>query len=176
MTFSIVVRKGSRVCVGLGLFIAVIAISMMASRVRAIQTTRPNPAGTIPIEGTHWKAIELAGRPLSVDALKRDAYLLLQAGGLFSGSDGCNFISGSYQLKGDVLTFGLSRLTQMACVPEVSIEREFHAALRSGTTLRVVGTHLEMYDARRNRVAVFTAVVPPEPFIGTAPPSSHFRN
>ena len=157
MTFNVVVRKGFRVCVGLGMFIALIAICTMLSRVRAIQTTRPNPAATIPVEGTHWKAIELAGRPMSADELKRNAYLLLQVGGRFSGRDGCNFISGSYQLNGDVITFGLLRLTTMACLREVSIEREFLAALTSGTTLRVVGTHLEMYDATRNRVAVFTA-------------------
>jgi putative lipoprotein len=42
-----------------------------------------------------------------------------------SGSDGCNRISGSYDLKGDAVTFGQMAGTQMACLDTGESERAF---------------------------------------------------
>jgi len=121
------------------------------------QTAAPNPAGSRPLEGTYWKAIELAGKSAPTQDATREVHLLFQAGGRVSGSDGCNRVTGSYELKGDVVTFGQMVGTQMACVDTGEIERAFRDALKVATRLTIVGDRLELFDVTGNRVAAFTA-------------------
>jgi heat shock protein HslJ len=78
-----------------------------------------------------------------------------------SGSDGCNRITGSYQLKGDRVTFGQIVGTQMACVNAVDIERPFRDALKSASRLTVTGDRLELFDATGTRLAAFVAGTQP---------------
>jgi copper homeostasis protein (lipoprotein) len=91
------------------------------------------------LEGTYWKAIELGGKPTPTQDPKREAHLRFQAGDRVSGSDGCNRITGSYQLKGDRVTFGQIVGTQMACLNAVDIERPFRDGLNSASRLTVTG-------------------------------------
>ena len=75
-----------------------------------------------------------------------------------SGSDGCNRITGTYELKGDAVTFGQMAGTQMACIDAAAdVERAFREALKSTTRLTVAGDRLELSDAAGKRVAAFTA-------------------
>lgn len=110
-----------------------------------------------PLEGTYWKAVELAGKATPTQDLKREAHLVFQPAGQLSGSDGCNRITGSYQLKGAVVTFGLVAAIQMACLDTGAVERAFRDALTSASRLRVVGDRLELSDAAGKRMAAFTA-------------------
>ena len=124
-----------------------------------IQTTPANPAGGRPLEGTHWKAIELAGKPTPTQDSNREAHLLFLAGGRVSGSDGCNRITGNYQLTGDAITFGQMIGTQMACIDRAAeTERAFREALKSAARLAIAGDRLELSDATGKRVAVFATV------------------
>ena len=133
-------------------------VSIMLRRVASGQTASPKPAGNRPLEGTYWKAIELAGKPTPAQDPKREAHLQFQAGGRVSGSDGCNRMTGSYQLKGDAVTFGQMAATQMACIDApAEIERAFRGALKSATRLTVPGGRLELFDATGNRAAAFAA-------------------
>jgi heat shock protein HslJ len=115
------------------------SVSIMLSRVAAGQTGPANPSRTTPLEGTHWKAIELAGKPIPTHDAKREAHLLFQAGGRLSGSDGCNRITGSYKLKGDAVSFSQGAGTQMACINTGAIERDVRDALKSATRLTTAG-------------------------------------
>jgi uncharacterized lipoprotein YbaY len=133
------------------------SVSIMLRRVGAGQITPSNPAVTRPLEGIYWRAIELAGKPAPSQDASREAHVLFQAGGRLSGSDGCNRITGSYQLKGDVVTFGRMAGTQMACPNTGEIERTFRDALNRATRLTVAGDRLELSDATGKRVAAFTA-------------------
>ena len=74
-----------------------------------------------------------------------------------SGSDGCNRITGSYELKEEVVKFGQMAGTQMACIDTAETERAFRAALKGATRLTTVGDRLELFDAAGKRLAVFTA-------------------
>jgi heat shock protein HslJ len=109
------------------------------------------------LEGTYWKAIELAGKPTPTQDPKREAHLQFQAGGRVSGSDGCNRITGTYQLKGDRVTFGQMAGTQMACLNPSGTEGPFRDALKGATRLTVAGDRLELFDAPGTRLAAFTA-------------------
>jgi heat shock protein HslJ len=110
----------------------------------------------------HWrerigKAIELAGKPTPAQDPKREAHLQFEAGGRVSGSDGCNRITGSYQLSGERVTFGQMAGTQMACVDSSETEAAFRDALKSATRLTVAGDRLELSDGAGRRLAVFAA-------------------
>jgi heat shock protein HslJ len=86
----------------------------------------------------------------------RSTHLVFQAGRL-SGSDGCNRITGNYQLKGDAVTFGQMAGTRMACIDApAEVERAFRDSLRSATRLTSAGDRLELFDATGNRVGAFT--------------------
>lgn len=117
----------------------------------------PGAAASRPLEGTYWRAIELAGQPTPTQDAKREAHLQFLAGGRVSGSDGCNRITGSYQLKGDQMTFGQMVGTHIACLDPSGIAGPFRDALKSATRLTVAGDRLELFDATGTRLAAFVA-------------------
>ena len=132
-----------------------VSVSLMMRRVGDGQAA-PGAAGKRPLEGTYWKAIELAGKPTPAQDPKREAHLQFQRGRV-SGSDGCNRITGTYQLNGDRVTFGQLAGTQMACVNPGGTEGPFRGALESATRLTIAGDRLELSDAAGTRLAVFAA-------------------
>src|SRR5262245_49330144 len=131
-------------------------VSLMMRRVAADQTPPPAAGGTRPLEGTHWRATELAGKPTSTQDPKREAYLQMQAGRV-SGSDGCNRLTGSYQLNGDRVTFGQMAGTQMACLNSSGTEGPFRDALKSASRVTITGDRLDLFDAAGTRLATFAA-------------------
>jgi putative lipoprotein len=132
-----------------------VSVSLMLRRVGTGQTS-PATSGSRPLEGTYWKAIELAGKSTPTQDPKREAHLQFQ-GGRVSGSDGCNRLTGTYQLNGDRVAFGQIAGTQMACVNPGGTEGPFRDALKSATKLTVAGDRLELSDAAGTRLAVFAA-------------------
>ena len=109
-----------------------------------------------PLEGTYWKAVELAGKPAPKQEPGREAHLQFEADRV-SGSDGCNRLTGSFQLKGDRVTFGQMAGTMMACVNSSGTEEPFHAALKNATRLTLKGDRLELFDKAGTRLAAFAA-------------------
>ncbi|HEY1302690.1 MAG TPA: META domain-containing protein [Vicinamibacterales bacterium] len=130
-------------------------VSLMMRRVAADQTP-PAAGGSRPLEGTHWRATELAGKPTSTQDPKREAYLQVQAGRV-SGSDGCNRFTGSYQLNGDRVTFGQMAGTQMACLNSSATEGPFRDALKNASRVTIAGDRLDLFDAAGTRLATFAA-------------------
>ena len=111
------------------------------------------------LEGTYWRATELAGKPVVAQDPKREAHLQFQAGRV-TGSDGCNRLTGSYQLNGDRVTFGQMIGTQMACLNPGGTEGPFRDALNA-SRLTVAGDRLELFDAAGARLAAFVAASQP---------------
>jgi len=68
-----------------------------------------------------------------------------------------NRITGTYELKGEQVTFGQMAATQMACLKTSGTEEPFHAALANAARLTIVGDRLELYDAAGTRLAAFVA-------------------
>jgi len=111
--------------------------------------------GAAPLQGTYWKAIELAGKSVPKQDPQHEAHLEFQADNRVSGSDGCNRIVGSFHLEGDRVTFGQMAGTQMACIHTEDIERGVRDALKNATRLTIEGDHLELFDAAGTRLAMF---------------------
>jgi heat shock protein HslJ len=131
-------------------------VSLMMRRVGGAQTPPPASGGTKPLEGTYWRASELAGKPTPQQHPKREAHLQFQAGRV-SGSDGCNRMTGTYQLKGDQLTFGQMAATQMACLKRSGTEGPIREALKNTSRFTIAGDRLVLFDAGGTRVAAFVA-------------------
>jgi len=119
---------------------------------------QPPSAASRSLEGTYWKAIELAGTPTPVQDANREAHLLFQPAGRVSGADGCNRFTGTFQRNGDALTFGQMAGTRIVCVGTGGIDRAFGNALKNAARLTVVGSRLELLDASGKRLAAFAAV------------------
>ena len=138
------------------------SVKLMLRSVGAGQTAPAGQAGNKPLEGTYWKAIELSGKPTPPQDAKREAHLQFQPGGRVSGSDGCNRLSGTYELEGDVVKFGQMAGTQMACIDAAAeVERAFREALNTATQLTFAGGRLELSDTSGKRVAAFTPEAQP---------------
>jgi heat shock protein HslJ len=134
---------------------AFFCLTASAARAQSVQGGERQETAR-PLEGTYWRATELSGKPTPAQDPKREAHLVFQPGGRVSGSDGCNRITGSYQVS-DAITFGQVGGTQMACLDTGDLERAFREALRRATRLTRGGDRLELSDAAGARLAVFTA-------------------
>ena len=115
-----------------------------------------------PLEQTYWRVVELAGKPVSAQDAARDAHIILE-GRRFSGSDGCNRITGGYTVSGGDVTFGAVAATQMTCASASVIERPFRDALANASRLTVSAGRLTLMSASGARLAVFEAAAPPAP-------------
>jgi heat shock protein HslJ len=117
--------------------------------------SRGGAAGTQALDGTYWRAVELAGTRISATDPQREAHLQFLQAGRLSGSDSCNRMTGTYTLKGDVVTFGQRAGTQMACANTSDTERAFREAMMSATRLKRAGDRLELFDKSGKRVGLF---------------------
>jgi heat shock protein HslJ len=66
-------------------------------------------------------------------------------------------LKGSYELDGDTLTFGQMAATKMACGQGMDTETSFLEALTQVKTWKIVGEHLELFDAGGHLLARFEA-------------------
>jgi heat shock protein HslJ len=138
-----------------------LALALFLASVAQQATAQPKPAENKPLEGTSWKATELGGKPTPSQDPSHEAHLLFQAGSRVSGSNGCNRITGSYELKGEAVTFSQMAGTQMACIGAAAdVERAFQGAIKAASRLNITGDRLELFDAADKRVAAFTGRAP----------------
>lgn len=118
------------------------------------------PAAGRPLIGTYWKATEIAGKAAPTQDEQRESHLVFDTGGRYSGSDGCNGISGPYELKGDIVKFGTGISTQKACIDIGNFDTAFRGALKGATRLTITADRLELFDAGAKRLAMFTGRAP----------------
>ena len=136
---------------------------LLSFALAAQAVSAPAVSGPRPLEGTHWKAIELAGRPVPSQQLAREIYLLLEERGAIYGSDGCNQVAGTYRLEKDSIRFSDMAETQRACIDTDNLDVTFRDALMTARRMTFSADRLELFDSDHRRVAVFIAVTKPSP-------------
>jgi len=113
---------------------------------------------TASLEDTYWKLTRLGNNVVLVDEKQRELHLVLRSQDRqVGGFSGCNRLAGSYELNGNTLTFGKMAATQMACVQGMDTEKSFFEALTQVKTWKIMGEHLELFDASGNLQARFEA-------------------
>jgi heat shock protein HslJ len=115
-------------------------------------------AGTVPLESTYWKLMEIGGMAAVGGASVNEANLVLNAEGKkLTGSTGCNPLLGSYKLRGGSLSFKPAGMTKMAC-PDALMKQEeaFIEILKETNKYRIEGETLELRD-KKDVLAKFQA-------------------
>lgn len=116
----------------------------------------------VSLEDTYWALLELHGKTITVTSNSKAPYLQLNSNkGSAYGFGGCNRFFGSYQVKGDSLSFGAMGSTRMACPEGMDQEQELFDALRTTTRYEIHGSKLLLF-AGKALVARFEARAQPE--------------
>jgi heat shock protein HslJ len=132
------------------------------------QTTPPASRGkmqtakTPSLENTDWKLIWLDGSPVTPQ--QKEPHLLFDSNThRVSGSGGCNQLTGSYQLTGNQLKFGLIASTMMACVQGMETEQQLLHSLPDVATWKITGQELELLNSAGKTLVRLRPLAPPAP-------------
>lgn len=126
--------------------------------------TTPAPSASASpnaLRGTRWMLIELHGKPVTAMNPQKPAFLMLATDQKrYTGSSGCNNLTGSFQLSGNSLQLLGGAMTMMACPdPIMKQEQEFNQALTATGSYKIEGNTLELLE-RKKVVAKFQAAPP----------------
>ena len=104
------------------------------------------------LRGTDWRVIEIDGERPTFDDWRQRPTLRLDDQGKYTGSTGCNSITGNYQLDSDGLRFLASATTLIGCLPtQGALERRFLDALAATRQAQIAGTTLDLVDGAGKR-------------------------
>jgi heat shock protein HslJ len=118
----------------------------------------PNRNSAPSLENTYWKLTYLGKAAVTVASQQREPHLVFSSEShRVSGSGGCNSLTGSYEVKGDELTFSQMASTMMACPEGMDTEKAFLKALEEVRTWKVTKRKLQLFDAGGNVIASFEA-------------------
>jgi len=128
--------KTNILCVGT----AVAAMLLAACR------TSPSSTPAPPLTDTEWRLIELDGKPVAkAEGLKPPTLTLAAESKRAAGFSGINRYSGSYELDGNTLKFGMFMSTRMAGPPEAMVvEDTFLKAMAQVKTWKIQGGKLSL--------------------------------
>ncbi|MCB1876673.1 MAG: META domain-containing protein [Chromatiales bacterium] len=102
----------------------------------------------VPLTGTYWRLVELAGAKEIKPGPRREPHLILGTGD-FKGSSGCNRLFGPVTVDGETVKFGPIAATKMACPDDGGQERRFFEALEGAEAVEIEGTALSLLNAGR---------------------------
>jgi heat shock protein HslJ len=113
-------------------------------------------AAPLPLERTRWDLTALGADATPIAKTQTEAFLLFgESPGRVSGSGGCNRLAGSYELKGEKLSFGPIAGTRMFCAEGMAVEDTLGTALEKTASFRIEGDRLELRDASGALLATF---------------------
>jgi uncharacterized lipoprotein NlpE involved in copper resistance/heat shock protein HslJ len=117
------------------------------------------PRGSVSeIEDTYLKLTRLGDHPVPVLEGQREPHIVLHSeSGRLAGTGGCDQFSGSYEIEGTSIRFGMMATTKMACLESKDVDEALLASLETATSFRKTAHHLEFLDADGTVVARFEA-------------------
>lgn len=111
------------------------------------------------ITGTRWELLEMPRAGTEVAPATERPYLLLDShSDQFSGSTGCNIVSGRYAIGADhAIEFSELSMTKRACMESIGIEIEFLSALKNAHQYGMDDSRLTLEDASGTTLARLVA-------------------
>jgi copper homeostasis protein (lipoprotein) len=104
------------------------------------------------LRGTEWRLVEIDGERPTFDDWRQRPTLRLDDQGRYTGSTGCNSITGSYQLDPEGLRFTAGVTTLVGCLPSLGVmERRYLDALGAVRQAQLAGTTLDLSDSAGKR-------------------------
>lgn len=158
-------------CIALVLVMIVVGSSSGMAVPRHVGHAQVSPAAPA-FEGTSWRLTHLANKPVvAVNAKAAPAIAFDAKTSRFSGSGGCNRLSGPYKYKGPSLTLGAVVSTRMACPGGImTVETEFTKALAQVSSWRIEKGMLLLMDSRARVLARFEPAAESKADAGGPPP------
>jgi len=116
--------------------------------------TEKSAAATL--ENTDWKLVSVGDAPIHAASEQQEPHLLLNSDShRVSGSGGCNRLVGSYEVRGNEITFSKMAGTMMACVSGMDTEKALQDALARTKSWRIEGRSLVLLDEKGQPLARF---------------------
>jgi heat shock protein HslJ len=157
-----------------GSVIAVLALLSFATLAQS-QTTRDLSTDQRVLTGTEWRLTSF-GAAGSETNLVAGTTVTLKFGedGRASGSTGCNSYGGTYQVRGDNISFGRLISTKRACLDQNANQQEsrFLSALESANRFRISSNRLTILSDRGRNALNFVNNVDSDPGDGRADDNS----
>jgi heat shock protein HslJ len=127
--------------------LSILTILLASSLLLSACASSASAAASLP--GTSWKLVSYSPAGSQVpSAAGVDTNLVFGTDGQVSGNLGCNGFSGSYEVKGGNIVFGLLASTLMACPdPQMTQEGTAFQVLAGTVRFEITGTSLTIYDA-----------------------------
>lgn len=145
---------------------------LMVPLVAQAQTGRHLATDQRVLTGTEWRLVSFGPAGSETDVVAGTTVTLNFAeDGRASGSTGCNSYSGTYQVRGDNLSFGRLASTRRACLDQNANQQEqrFLSALESANRFRLSANRLTILSDRGRSVLNFVNTSAPEPDPGDGP-------
>src|SRR5690242_5233319 len=125
----------------------------------SITYKKSNPKSNIlsdsPLQNTHWKLVELAGKEIPANATAKEMFIVFKNDSTVSGNGGCNTFSGQYSLgKNNEISFGEMVRTNMLC-SAVEFERKYINALSKTDHYKITGDTLSL----RNQLVIIAKFI-----------------
>ncbi len=110
------------------------------------------------LTGTVWRLVEIDGAQLVLGEKEQRPYFILNPKNEeLKGSGGCNLMTGTYLVKGEIFLIKRIASTRMACPTGVETETSFLRALDGTETFRIRGDLLQLLDEEGKVRAVMKA-------------------
>ena len=109
------------------------------------------------LTGTYWQLSEIDSKQVVVDDDTRMVFLSFNPDTSIHGYGGCNRISGTYLVKGDVFLFNRGPMTRLACRDGMDVENRLLNVLDEAETYAIEGDVLMLKDQNEQVRARFVA-------------------
>ncbi len=109
------------------------------------------------LTGAYWRLVEIDGGEAGPNVDNITPYLQFKSDRNVQGFGGCNKITGTYLIKGDVFLVQRDPLTRTACPEGMETENRFLEAIDSAETYRIEDNSLEFIDRDEHVRARFQA-------------------
>ena len=147
-------------------FFIILMLLVSAPLMVQAQIDRSRPTDQRVLAGTEWRLVTL-GPPGSETDVVTGTTVTVRLGedGRASGSTGCNTYSGTYEVRGDTISFGRLASTRRACLDQNANEQErrFLAALEAANRFRLSSNRLTIISDRGRMILNFVSTSPSQP-------------
>jgi copper homeostasis protein (lipoprotein) len=111
-----------------------------------------------PLENIYLKLTRLGDQRVPVFEGQREAHIVLHSEeGRVAGTGGCNRFSGTYEVEGSSISFGVMAMTRKGCLESKDVDLALAAALEKTKSCRKTAHHIEFLDSEGSTVARFEA-------------------
>ena len=143
-----------------------LVVMLLSTAPALAQTSRDLSTVQRVLTGSEWRLVSLGPSGAEADVVPGTTVTLkFGEDGRASGSTGCNSYGGTYEARGDRVTFGRLVSTRRACLDQNANQQEqrFLAALEAANRFRLGSDRLTIFSDRGRNVLNFVSTSTSDP-------------